>query len=102
MCYAQCCHGNGNGVRHVQYKVSWPFALLLGYCVGNSLKLCNLYCCHGDGSDGRHVCSKYHGHMHYYQATMLPETICCCHFVVMVVMGGMCVQSITAIRSNSE
>ena len=28
-------------------------------------------CCHGDGSDGRHVCSKYHGHTHYYQATML-------------------------------
>ena len=24
-----------------------------------------------DGSDGRHVCSKYHGHTHYYQATML-------------------------------
>ena len=33
-------------------------------------------CCHGDGSDGRHVCSKY---MHYYQATMLPEAISCCH-----------------------
>ena len=27
-------------------------------------------CCHGDGSDGRHVCSKYHGHTHYYQATI--------------------------------
>ena len=25
----------------------------------------------GDGSDGRHVCSKYHGHTHYCQVTML-------------------------------
>ena len=29
-----------------------------------------IYCYHGDGSDGRHVCTKYHGHTHYYQATM--------------------------------
>ena len=41
-------------------------------------------CYHGDGSDGRHVCTKYHGHTHYYQATM-----------AMVVMGGMCVRPYT-------
>ena len=61
-------------------------------------------CYHGDGSDGRHVCTKYHDHTHYYQATMLEIVINCLRlfFVVtmaMVVMGGMCVQSITAIRT---
>ena len=54
------------------------------------------------------MCSKYHGHTHYYQATMLVIVINCLRlfavviFVVamaMVVMGGMCVQSITAIRT---
>ena len=30
-----------------------------------------IYCYHGNGSDGQHVCTKYHGHTHYYQATML-------------------------------
>ena len=29
----------------------------------------------------------------------LPEAICFCHFVVAMAMGGMCVQSITAIRT---
>ena len=38
MCYAQCCHGDGSGVRHVHIKASWPFSLLSGYCVGNSDK----------------------------------------------------------------
>ena len=57
---------------------------------------------YGDGSDGRHVCTQYHGHTHYYQATMLEIVINCLRlFVVvtmaMVVMGGMCVQSIMAI-----
>ena len=33
-------------------EVSWPFALLSGYCVGNCLRLLKIYCCHGDGSDG--------------------------------------------------
>ena len=42
---------------------------------------------HGDCSDGWHVCTKYHDHMHYYQATMLVIAM------AMVVMGGMCVQS---------
>ena len=59
-------------------------------------------CCHGNGSDGRHVCTKYHGHTHYYQATMLEIVINCLRlfFVVamaMVVMDGMGVQNITAI-----
>ena len=91
-------------VETCTYEVSWPFALLSGYCVGNCLRLFKLYCCHGDGSDGRHVCSKYHGHTHYYQATMLEIVINCLRLffvvtMVMVVMGGMCVQSITAIRT---
>ena len=37
--------------------------------------LLSFCCCHGDGSDGWHVCTKYHGHMHYYQATMLEIVI---------------------------
>ena len=50
-----------------------------------------IYCYHGDG---RHVCTQYHGHTHYYQATMLEVVINCLRlFVVvtmaMVVMGGM-------------
>ena len=52
-----------------------------------------IYYCHGDGSDGGHVCSKYHGHMHYYQATLLEIVINCLRLFVtmaMVVMGGMC------------
>ena len=74
------------------------------HCVGNCLRLFQLYCCHGDGSDGRHVCSKYHGYTHYYQATTLLIVINCLRLffvvtMVMVVMGGMCVQSITAIRT---
>ena len=64
-------------VETCAYEVSWPFALLSGYCVGNCLSLFNIYCCHGDGSDGRHVCTKYHGHTHYYQATMLQIVINC-------------------------
>ena len=51
-------------------------------------------CCHGDGG---HVCSKYHCCTHYYQASML---VAINSFVVAVVMGGMCVQSITAIRTT--
>ena len=53
------------------YKVSRPYT---GYYVGNS-----------DNSD------------------KLPEAICYCHFVVamaIVVMGGMCVQSIMAIPTT--
>ena len=56
-----------------------------------------IYCCHGDGSGGRHV---NHSHTHYYQATMLVIAINCLRLIftmVMVVMGGMSVQSITAI-----
>ena len=81
------------------FKVSWPYALLSGCYVGKSLWLF-IYCYHGDGSDGRHVCTQYHGHTHYYQATMLEIVRL---FVVvtmaMVVMGGMCVQSIMAVRT---
>ena len=58
------------------YKVSWPYT---HYYVGNCLRLSGvvIYCCYGDGSGGRHVCSKYHGHTHYYQATMLVKVINC-------------------------
>ena len=72
-------------VETCTYEVSWPFALLSGYCVGNCLRLFKRYCCHGDGSDGRHVCSKYHGHTHYYQATMLEIVINCLRLFVIVI-----------------
>ena len=71
------------------YKISWPYALLSGYYVGNCLRLLVvvIYCYHGDSSDGRHVCT---GHTHYYQAITLVIVInslrllmllsfCCCH-----------------------
>ena len=49
------------------------------------------------------MCSKYHGHTHYYQATMLVIVINCVRlFVVamaMVVIGDTCVRSITTIRT---
>ena len=46
-----------------------------------------------------------HGHTHYYQATMLEIVINFLRLffvvtMVMVVMGGMCVQSIMAIRTT--
>ena len=44
-----------------------------------------IYCYHGDGSDGRHVCTKYHGHTHYYQATMLEIVIDCLRLFVVVI-----------------
>ena len=45
-----------------------------------------------------------YGHTHYYQATMLEIVINCLRLFVVVtmaivVMGGMCVQSIKAIRT---
>ena len=45
---------------------------------------------------------EYHGHTYYYHATMLEIVIICLRLfvivtMVMAVMGGMCVQSITAI-----
>ena len=55
--------------------------------------MCYGQCCHGDGSGVRHVHIKYHGHSLYYQATVLAIVINC----LRLVMGGMCVQSITAI-----
>ena len=77
------------------------YALLSGYYVINCLRLfvVVIYCYHGDGSDGRHVCTQY-----YYQATMLEIVINCLRLfvvvtMVMVVMGIMYVQSITAIRT---
>ena len=33
--------------------------------------MCYAQCCHGDGSGVRHVHMKYHGHLLYYQATVL-------------------------------
>ena len=50
----------------------------------------------------RHV-HKYHGHSRYYQATVLVLVIGYLTFIVamaMVVMGDMCVQSITAIHTG--
>ena len=46
------------------YKVSRPYALLLGYYV-DCLRLfvVVIYCYHGNGSDGRHVCAN----TYYYQ-----------------------------------
>ena len=44
-----------------------------------------IYCYHGDGNDGWHVCKKYHGHMHYYQATMLEIVIDCLRLFVVVI-----------------
>ena len=67
MCYAQCCHGNGSGVRHVHIK----YHSQSRYYQATVLVIADIYCYHGNGSDGRHVCSKYHGHTHYYQATIL-------------------------------
>ena len=43
------------------------------------------------------MCSKYHGHTHFYQATMLVRLFVVA--MVMVVIGDTCVQSITAIRT---
>ena len=47
------------------------------------------------------MCTKYNGHTHYYQATMLEIVINCLRLFVVVTMAmvGMCVQSITAIRT---
>ena len=56
-----------------------------------------LLSCHGDGSDGRHVCTKYHVRLLHVCLRLFA-----CHFVVTmatVVMGGMCVQRITAIHT---
>ena len=47
------------------------------------------------------MCSKYHGHTHYYQATMLVIVINCLKlFVVsmaMVVLGDTCIMAIRTI-----
>ena len=54
-----------------------------------------IYCYHGDGSDGS-MCvqsTKYHG---FTQATMLEIVVIVT--MAMVVIGGMCVQIITAIH----
>ena len=39
-----CYHGDGSDGRHV-YKVSWPYALLLGYYVGKIVPEA-ICCCH--------------------------------------------------------
>ena len=65
------------------YEVSWPYALVSGYYVGNNCLRLFVYCYHGDGSDGRHVCTKYHGHTHYYQATII--VINCLRLFVVVI-----------------
>ena len=65
------------------FKVSWPYALLSG----ERLFAVVVCCCHGNGSDGRHVFKVSR------RATMLVIAIA----MAIVVMGGMCVQSIMAI-----
>ena len=54
-----------------------------------------------------YVCSKYHGHTHYYQATMLVIVLNCLRLLVdvivamaMVVMET-CVRSMTPIRTTT-
>ena len=89
MCYAQCCHGDGSGVRHVHIKyhghLLYYQATVLAivvYC----LMLFTFIVAMATVVMGD-TCSKYHGHTHYYQATMLvivincPEVICCCHLL---------------------
>ena len=71
MCYAQCYHGDGSGVRHVH--INYHGHLLYHQAA--------IDYCHGDGSDGRHVCLK---HTHYYQATMLIN--CLRLFAVVILM----------------
>ena len=56
MCYVQCCHGDGSGVRHVHKYHS--HSLYYQATFGNSDRPFSIYCCHGDGGDWRHVCSK--------------------------------------------
>ena len=48
--------------------------------------------CHGDGSDGRHACTKPYALLSGYYLIN-------CLTMAMVVMGDMCVQSITVIRT---
>ena len=79
MCYAQCCHGDGSGVRHVHMKYNGHSL----YCQATVLEI---YCCHGDGSDGRHVCTKYHGHTYYCPATMLVIVINCLRLFAFVIL----------------
>ena len=85
MCYAQCCHGDGSGVRHVHIKYhghllyyqATVLAIARGYLL---LSFC---CCHGDGSDGLHV---WHGHTHHYQPTMLEIVINCMRLFAFVIL----------------
>ena len=53
-----------------------------------------IYCCHGDGSDGRHVCTKYHGHTHYYQATIIVIN-CLRLFVIVTMAWAACVYKVS-------
>ena len=84
--FAQCCHGNGSGVRHVHHShslynkatviviVAMAMVVMGDVCSkyhgrthyyqDTMLFVIVIYCCHGDGGDGRHVCTKYHGHMY--------------------------------------
>ena len=82
-----------------------PYMHPLNACLALFLT-CYAYaqCCHGDGSGVRHVHINYHGHSLYYQAKFLRlvDKLMKNPFVVamvMVVMGDMCVQSITAIHT---
>ena len=91
LCYAQCCHGDGSGVRHVHIKYhghSLYYQATMLAIVIYCLRLFNIYCSYGNGSDGRrHVCSKYHGHtyrpllrlfvvLHKYKVTRTIRLLC--------------------------
>ena len=59
MCYAQCCHSDGSGVRHGHYQATVLAKVI--YCLRLSFVAMATVVM-------RDMCS---GHMHYYQATML-------------------------------
>ena len=72
--------------------IHWIFHSL----VSLSFLMCYAQCCHGNGSGVRHVHIKYHGHLLYYQATVLAIVIYCLRHLLLpwrptVVMGDMCV-----------
>ena len=76
MRYAQCCHGDGSGVRDVHMKYHGHSLYYQATIIVTEAICCHLFY-HADGSDVVHVCTKCNGHMHYYQATILEIVINC-------------------------
>ena len=50
MCYAQCCHGDGSGVKHVHMKYHGHSLYYQATVLAIALRLFTIYCCHGDGT----------------------------------------------------